>query len=101
MNDAFVMGFFESRRDLPRDVESFFERDRTALQTLRQVLAVDELENEKRLTVVLFETMNRGDVRMVRVEASDDVFIVSSQPLFSPKPRLHDHARRRQRELFS
>ena len=57
MDDALLVGFFETFGDLPRDGDGFVRGDRAALQPFREVLAFDQLHGEE---------VNRGVVRQGR-----------------------------------
>jgi hypothetical protein len=66
VDDALLVGFLQGFRDLASDAQRFVHRDGTALQPLREILALDQLEDEQRLAVQLFETVDRGDVWMIQ-----------------------------------
>ena len=65
MDDAFLVRLLEGLGDLPGDPERLTDGDGTPLQALGEVLAFDELEDEKGLAVGLLEPVDRCDVRMV------------------------------------
>ena len=46
MDDALLVGLFECLRDLLRDGDRLVDRDPPALQSLREVLALDQLHDE-------------------------------------------------------
>ena len=56
----------ESLGDLNEERNRFVQWYRTSSDALRQCFAVDELHDEERGSLVLFETVNGGDVRMVQ-----------------------------------
>ena len=66
VNHPFLMRGFEGFGNLPGQLQGFFDRNRAALETLRQRAAFDELEHEKARAFVRFESMNRRDVGMVQ-----------------------------------
>ena len=47
MDDAAFVGFLEAKGDLLRNSHGLINRDRSALQLLREVLAFNELHNER------------------------------------------------------
>src|SRR3989304_1932195 len=60
-------GFRESPfRNLLREAQRFLYRNGAALQPLRQVLTLHQLEDEEELPVQLFETIDRSDVGMIQ-----------------------------------
>ena len=65
MDDAMLVGFFQCFSNLLGDRERFVERNPSALQPLSQVLAVDQLQDQERLAVCLFETVDGGDVGVI------------------------------------
>ena len=65
VDDALLVGFLEGLGDLPRDGERLVDRDRSALQALGEVLALDELEDEEELPVRLLEAVDGGDAGVV------------------------------------
>ena len=71
MNDAVLVGLFERLGDLASNVERLVHWKRSVLESFRELLALDQLENEKRLSVGLFETVDGGDVRVVEELRAD------------------------------
>ena len=65
MDDPLLVRRLERLRNLFRDRERLIDRDRTAHNPLREILAVDELHHESRDAVELFEPVDASDVRMV------------------------------------
>ncbi len=66
MNDPLLVGGFERVRDLLRDRERLVDRNRSARDALRQVVALDEFHHERRDARALLQAIDRGDVRMVQ-----------------------------------
>ncbi len=67
MNDSLVMSRFEAFGNLDEERDRFVDGDRTLRNPLRQDLPLDELHHQELLAFVLFEPMERGDVRMVQL----------------------------------
>jgi hypothetical protein len=65
MGDAVVVRGFARFRDLPRDQERLVDRNRSARDVLRQILAFDQLRHQRGHTAGLFEPMDVRDVRMI------------------------------------
>ena len=66
MNDPLLVRRFERLGDLPRDRQRLVERNRAARDPLRQVLALDELHDERGDALGFFESIDRRDVRMIQ-----------------------------------
>ena len=66
MDQAGVVRGFQSRGDLHRDRTGFEGRDRAALETLREVFALDEFHHEEANAVALLEAIDGGDVRVLQ-----------------------------------
>jgi len=64
VNDSLVVGRFERLRNLVRDAQRFDERERTAAETLGQLLALDQLHDERTASSGFFEAVNARDVRV-------------------------------------
>src|ERR1700677_4672918 len=62
MHDGFVMRGFEGVSNLPRDIEGFFERNRSLRDVLRQRRPFDQLHHE----VVWPDVVKRADVGMIQ-----------------------------------
>ena len=68
-------------RDLRRNLQRVFERDRPTLQSIRERLAFDEFKDQEAESVGLFEIVDRGNVGMIQrgeklgftLEAADPV----------------------------
>ena len=65
MNDPLLVRRFEDFGDLLGDGQCFVDRDGAARNPLRQIVALDELEDECRDPVALFESVDRRDIGMV------------------------------------
>ena len=65
MDDAALVRRIERVSDLPREGERIVNRHRTLAQTLGQRVALNELQNQRRLPGVVFDAVDRADVRMV------------------------------------
>ena len=66
MDDALLVRRLERFRDLLRDRDRFVDGNRSALQALGEVLALDQLEHEEAAAVRdSFEAVDRADVGMV------------------------------------
>ena len=66
MDDAVIVGGFERFGDLPRDRQCFVDRNRSARDSLRQVLAFDEFHHQCSDTARLFQSVNVRDVRVIQ-----------------------------------
>src|SRR5882672_10981014 len=66
VKDPLLVGGFERVRDLLRDRERLVDRNRSARDALRQVVALDEFHHERRDARALLQALDRGDVRMVQ-----------------------------------
>jgi hypothetical protein len=66
MDDAFLVRGLERLGDLPRDLERLGERQWSTRETIRQRGAIDELHHDRVQPLCDFETVNRGDMRMVQ-----------------------------------
>ena len=62
----FLVGSFEGLGNLEGECEGFFDRDGPTLQPFRQRVAFDEFEDKEPGAFVFFESVDRGDVRMVQ-----------------------------------
>ena len=65
MDDAALVCFLERLGDLLRDGHDLVHGDRAALQSLREVFAFDQLEDERDRALDFFEAVDRRDVGMV------------------------------------
>src|SRR5262245_14344442 len=66
MNDPLLMRRFQRIRYLPRDWNCFSERNRTALDPLRQRFSWHQFHDEKVTVIDLFQSVNGGDVGMIQ-----------------------------------
>ena len=66
MDDALLVRRFEGAPDLPADAHRLVERNRSLGDAIRQRWSLDELEDERGLPSVIFESVNGGDVGMVQ-----------------------------------
>ena len=67
MNDSFLVRGFQRFGDLLRDGERFFDWNRPfALDSLRQRLAGHHFHDQITRAAGLFQSVNRGDVRMIQ-----------------------------------
>ena len=66
MDDPLVVRRFERLGDLLRDRQRLVERDRAARDPLRQILAFDQLHDERAHPADFFKTMDVRDVRVVQ-----------------------------------
>ena len=64
MDDALLVRGFERLGDLLRDRQRFVERNRSARDALRQVLAFDQLHHQARVPLLL-DAVDVRDVRMI------------------------------------
>ena len=55
MDDALLVRGLERSRDLKRELNRFFNRDRTPLQPIGQCLAFDKFEDQEACAVGFFE----------------------------------------------
>ena len=66
MDDALLVRRLERLGNLPRNRQGFIHWNRTAHQSLRQVLAFDQLHHDGTNPAALLETVDVCDVRMVQ-----------------------------------
>ena len=66
MNDALAVRGLQCFGDLPGNRDRFLDRHRAFLDAIGQRWPFDELHDESRRDVAAFETIDRGDVRMVQ-----------------------------------
>ena len=86
MNDAALVRCRKAINDLCRDLQSFVERDGTALQPLGQRLALDEFQYKEEGSLGLFQIVDRSNIGMIQrgenfgfaLEAADAVRIEGS-----------------------
>ena len=67
MNDAFFMRRFEPVGDLDKQRDNLVDGNRALRDNLGERLALDQLHDEELLAVVLFETIERGYVRVIEL----------------------------------
>jgi hypothetical protein len=67
VHDAFLVSGFQAFSNLTKERDGFVDGDRTACDTLRQRLAFHELHDEEPLAIVLLQSMQRGDVRVIEL----------------------------------
>src|SRR5207237_9627763 len=65
VNDRLLVRGLERLRDLSRDRQRLVDRDRAARNPIRERLALDQFEYERMSLTAVFETVDRGNVRMV------------------------------------
>jgi hypothetical protein len=65
MDDAFVVRGLEGLGDLSSDEQGLVHRQRSELQARGEIVAVDELQHEKRLAFRLLEAVDGADVGVV------------------------------------
>jgi hypothetical protein len=65
MDDALFVRGFQRLGDLSRDRQCLVERNRTACDALRQILALDEFHHEGVRSTGFLEAVDRRDVRMI------------------------------------
>ena len=58
MDDVLLVGGLQGFSDLPTNLEGFFERDGATLDSLGEVLARDQLEDEERLSIRVLEPVD-------------------------------------------
>ena len=66
MNDALLMGRFESLGNLLGDAECFIDRNRSACDPLVEALAVDKVQYEELRAAGFLQAVDLSDVRMVQ-----------------------------------
>jgi hypothetical protein len=71
VNDAALVRGFERLGNLLRDLKGLSDGHRPATQPLRQILALDKLENQESGAVDLLEAVNARDIRVI--ERREDV----------------------------
>ena len=65
MNDAFLVRGLERLGDLTRDLDRLAHRDRTALETHREIVALDQFHGQEAHAFGRAHAEDGGDVRMV------------------------------------
>ena len=65
MDHALRVGRLQRRGDLPRDAQHIPEPQRTAIQPVREILTGDQLHRDEVPAVLLVETVDRCNVRVV------------------------------------
>ena len=63
MDDAVLVRGFERFGDLSRDRQRLVDRDGAARDPLREILTLDELENQRGDAIRFFQAVDVGDVR--------------------------------------
>jgi hypothetical protein len=68
VDDAALVRFFQGFRDLPRDGDRLVHGDRSALQALPEVLALDQFHHQREHAVGgrLLEAVDGGDVGVIQ-----------------------------------
>jgi len=81
MDDAPLVRRFHRAGDLTRDLEGFIDGDRSGGNALGERLALDELEDQRLVAVLLLEPVDRCNVRMI--ERGEDLRLPAEpgQPL--------------------
>ena len=67
VDDALLVRGLERLGDLPGDGQRLVERQRAARERADEILALDELHDQRAHAVRLFEAVDRGDVRMMQL----------------------------------
>jgi len=65
MDDAFLMGSFNTLSNLAADFQSLFDGHRTFGNTLSKGFTWDQLQGKKAHTICLFQAVNGCDVGMI------------------------------------
>jgi len=81
MNDPLLVRRFEGFGDLLRDGESLVERDRTARDALREVVALDEFHHERGDVARALEAVDRRNVRVVERREDLGFSLEAGQPI--------------------
>ena len=66
VNDALLVGRFDSCRNLQPELQGIFDRYRSTLQSAGKRVSLDKLENDESRTGRFFKTVYRCDVWMVQ-----------------------------------
>ena len=66
MDDALLVCGFERLADVLRNLESFVDRNRSALQPIGDCLSIDKFKDEKLRSIGFFEIVDRGNIRMIQ-----------------------------------
>lgn len=66
MDDSFLVRFLQRFRNLLRNRQSFFNRNRAALDPLGEGFTRNKFHHEKVAAIDFFQSVNRGDVGMIQ-----------------------------------
>ena len=88
MDDAGLVRGLERFRDLPRDRQRFVERHRPARETLREVVALDQLHDQSGRVSRLFEAVDLRDARVVQRRERLGLPLETHQPIGVGRERL-------------
>ncbi len=87
VNDPVLVRRFERLGDLLRKGQGFVERNWSARDPLRQVIALDEFHHERESAAALFEPVNRRNVRRFEGGQSFRFALKAREPISVPRQR--------------
>jgi hypothetical protein len=82
VNDAGAMGAIERVADLDAELQNFAERQRAAYEAIRERLALEQLHDQKVVSVVLPDVVEGTDVRMVQLRDRSRLALETDAQLF-------------------
>ncbi len=91
MDDPFLVGGLERLGNLSRDGQRFADRDDRLGNPLRERVAVDELEHERRGAVDRLEAIDRGNLRMIQRRQQPRLAIEAGAPLGIGREQRRQH----------
>jgi len=80
VNDSSLVSRFQGLGGLLTDLQGFIDRQRATLQSIRQILAFDQLEDKRLGIATLLQTMYPGNVGMIECSQSFGFSLESRQP---------------------
>jgi hypothetical protein len=80
VNHALFVSGFQAFRDLPAYVQRLFRWKRPLAQLLRERQSLDQFEDEKALSFVLLEAVNRGDIGVIQRGEERGFALKTGQP---------------------
>ena len=81
VDDALLVRGFEGLGDLLRDRQRLIERDWPARDALGKIFALDELHDESRAAVGVFESVDGADVRVIQGRQNFSFALKAGQPI--------------------
>ena len=85
MDDARLVGGVEGTHDLPGDLDCLLDGEGPAIDAGGEGFAIDQLEHQGGGAAVVFEAVDRGDVRVVEGSEHPRLALDAGQPLGVPR----------------